>query len=137
MENIDVDKVVHRYLAKRRYDLDRYQNIKDDPQFKAKNNLRAKRWYEKNREKRLELYDKNKEVKCAYQQLTYYKKKDRLTEFVLKFPGRWKVLLDHGKLSDEDKRLGSSHYFPEDPDTESDDEYVDPETQERNPNFVY
>lgn len=133
MEHLDVDKIVRNYLAKRQYDTDRYERLKNDPEFRAKNNERSRIWYEKNREKRLEDYDANKELKCAYQQFGYYRKQGRLKEFVLRFPQRWKLLIDNDKLCEEDKNKGNEFYFPEEPET--DDE--DPDTGEKNPNFIY
>ncbi len=132
MDTIDVDKLVQSYLAKRKYDNDRYHKIKDNQEFKDQNNARAKKWYDANRQRRLDYYDANKQVKCAYQQFNYYKKQDRLSEFVLRFPSKWKLLLLNGKLSDDDKEKGAEHYIPEDPDSDE-----DPETGEVNPNFVY
>jgi len=130
MEGIDVDKIVKSYLSKRRYDTERYNSIKDDPEFKAKNNARAKRWYEGNREKRQDYYDDHKVVKCAYQQFNYYRKQDRLREFVLRHPSRWKILVENNKLTEEDKAKGQEVYYEQ-------EETEDEETGEVNPNFIY
>jgi|TARA_R110002050_G_scaffold216835_3_gene352864 hypothetical protein len=158
MDGIDVDRLIRNYLVKMKYDKQRYAEMKDDAEFKAKNCARSKQWYEDNRQKRIDYYDKHKEFKKAYQQYNYYHKKGRLVEFCQMYPEKCHLLIERrpkivecvtnltevlDKLDaemDEDFVYAQVDLLEQSEDEEDyaeDYNEVNQETGEVNPNFIY
>jgi len=95
-----INKILTDYKNRRLRDKMRYENIKDDEEFKIKNRQRAKLHYEKNKDKRKEKYIENNDLMKARNSYYYYKKKDKLDVLETKFPDRWDLLVNNGYIKD-------------------------------------
>lgn len=95
-----INKILTDYKNRRLRDKMRYENIKDDEEFKIKNRQRAKLHYEKNKDKRKEKYIENNDLMKARNSYYYYKKKDKLDVLETKFPDRWNLLVNNGYIKD-------------------------------------
>ena len=94
-----INKILNDYKNRRIRDKVRYETIKDNEEFKIKNRERAKLHYEQNKDKRKEKYIENNDFMRARNSYYYYKKKDKLDDLKIKYPERYKLLLDKGYIS--------------------------------------
>jgi len=78
----EVQQILHLYKAQKIRNKERYQKIKDTHDFKQKNRARANQHYHENKEMYKKRYDENKELSKAKSSFYYYKKHDRLDEFL-------------------------------------------------------
>ena len=95
-----INKILTDYKNRRLRDKMRYENIKDDEEFKIKNRERAKLHYIQNKDKRKEKYIENNDLMKARNSYYYYKKKDKLDILQTKYPERWQLLIDNNYIKD-------------------------------------
>lgn len=86
MDNISYDndkiiKVMNQYKRKQEKEKERYEKIKNDPEYKKKCCERSRLHYQKNKEKRAEKYNENKKYINAKQLLSYYTKNNKIEVF--------------------------------------------------------
>tara|TARA_R100000951_G_scaffold116751_1_gene130406 strand:+ start:6871 stop:7068 length:198 start_codon:yes stop_codon:yes gene_type:complete len=60
MENIEIKNLMTNYEKKLEYQKKKYNEKKDDEEFKIKNRQRANAWYHLNKERKKEYYLKKK-----------------------------------------------------------------------------
>ena len=89
---MDTEKIIAQYKARRERDKERYLQRKNDPEFIAQNRGRAKAHYEKNKDIKLQRYADNRELMNARSSLYYYKKKDKLDDFLKNCPDKVEIL---------------------------------------------
>ena len=76
----------------------KYAMKKDSEEFKSENRARQKHHYENNpeyKQKKLDNYHNNKQLfnwRCGYNK---FKRLDRLTEYIERWPDRYKFLCEH------------------------------------------
>jgi len=78
----EIEQILSLYKAQKIRNKERYQKIKDTEDFKQKNRARANQHYHENKEMYKKRYDENKELSKAKSSFYYYKKQDRLDEFL-------------------------------------------------------
>ena len=80
------EKIILQYLKVRSKANDKYKKeLKDNPDFIQKNREFAKNYYQKNKEKKFEYYDNNKEKIRLSARYNYYKQRNRLQDYLLKY----------------------------------------------------
>ncbi len=89
MNNVSYDndmiiKIVNQYKRKKEKEKERYEIIKNDPDYKKKCCERSRQHYQENKEKRKEKYNEKKEYNNAKQLLSYYIKNDKIDIFKVK-----------------------------------------------------
>ena len=99
MEETLIKKAIEQYKKKKANEYFNYhQKYKLDESFMQKNKERANKHYHENKEKSKLRYENNKEFVKARSSYNYYKKRDKLDVFILKFPERVKLLKDNSNL---------------------------------------
>ena len=92
------EKIILQYLKVRSKANQKYtQELKDNEEFIKKNREFAKNYYQKNKEKKFEYYDNNKEKIRLRARFNYYKQRDRLQDYLLKYSDE-----AHNFMSEED-----------------------------------
>tara|TARA_R110000822_G_scaffold54083_1_gene138920 strand:+ start:872 stop:1222 length:351 start_codon:yes stop_codon:yes gene_type:complete len=98
MSDDDKNKIILQYLTIRKKANNQYNlTKKDDPEFIKKNRTFAKNYYINNKNKKLEYYEDNKSKIRIRARYNYYKNKDRLDDYILKYKEE-----AHNFLSQED-----------------------------------
>tara|TARA_R110000803_G_scaffold59519_3_gene118190 strand:+ start:2351 stop:2656 length:306 start_codon:yes stop_codon:yes gene_type:complete len=87
-----IKSIVEQYQRKRAKEKERYQRIKDGEAFKTQNRERAKNHYNNNVEAKKQKYIDNRDFMNARSSYYYYKKKDRMEDFKLKYPEKVQIL---------------------------------------------
>jgi len=75
-----------------------YDKIKNTEEFKKKNRERAKKHYHENKaykKTKKDDYEKNKTLLNARSSYKYYKTRNRLDEFIEKFPDKYELVMNH------------------------------------------
>jgi len=85
-------KILEAYKRKRTKEKERYDKLKTDPEFVQKNRDRARAYYIAHRDKKVETYKMNKEIKSAKSLFHYYKSQGREDEFILKYPQKYDLI---------------------------------------------
>jgi len=99
MTDEEIKQVIRRYERRIRLDREKYQRVKDDPEFIKQNRERASAYYHANKEKKQQAYQDNKEIHKAKNLLRYWKKENKdLTQSETKHPEKYKILKDRGLL---------------------------------------
>lgn len=104
MENYTEDqihKVLKAYENKRQREKEHYLRKKDTEEFKKKNRANANQWYHKHKEIKKNIYENNKDIVLAKASYNYYFKLDRVAEFEVKFPQKYKLLKENGYLKEK------------------------------------
>ncbi len=89
---VEYEKLLAAYKRKQESDKKRYEILKQNPEFMARNRDRAKNHYAKNRERNIEKYKENREYNRAKSSFYYYKHKDKLDVFQEKYPERYEMV---------------------------------------------
>ena len=80
------EKIIMQYLKVRNKANEKYKKeLKDNPDFIQKNREFAKNYYQNNKEKKFEYYDNNKEKIRLRARYNYYKQRNRLDDYLLKY----------------------------------------------------
>ncbi len=80
------EKIILQYLKVRSKANDKYKTeLKDNEEFIKKNREFAKNYYNKNKDKKFEYYDNNKEKIRLRARYNYYKQRNRLQDYLLKY----------------------------------------------------
>jgi len=80
------EKIIIQYIKVRKKANEKYNTqLKDDEEFIKKNRQFAKNYYDNNKSKKFEYYDNNKEKIRLKARYNYYKQKDRLSDYILKY----------------------------------------------------
>jgi len=80
------EKIIIQYIKVRKKANEKYNTqLKDDEEFIKKNRQFAKNYYDNNKSKKYEYYDANKEKIRLKARYNYYKQKDRLNDYILKY----------------------------------------------------
>tara|TARA_R100000935_G_scaffold40973_1_gene62495 strand:- start:23 stop:352 length:330 start_codon:yes stop_codon:yes gene_type:complete len=95
MNEEEIIKVLQYYKEKREYDRYRYHNyLKNDPEWVDKQKKWNRESYHKHRDKRLEYNNKNKDIINTKNLYRWYYKNNKQDDFKLKFPDKYKLLVD-------------------------------------------
>ena len=92
IDDIQIEKLLNNYKLKRISDKQRYENIRDDIDFKIKNRKRAKIYYLNNKTKIRDKYIENSEYIKARNSYYYYFKNDKIDKFIEKYPERYDLI---------------------------------------------
>ena len=80
------EKIIIQYIKVRKKANEKYNTqLKDDEEFIKKNRQFAKNYYDNNKSKKFEYYDNNKERIRLKARYNYYKQKNRLNDYILKY----------------------------------------------------
>ncbi len=91
---VEVDKLLTAYKRKQQKEKERYERLKQNPEFVKQNRLRAKENYDKNKNKKYERYQQNLDLERAKSSFYYYLKKNNLDAFEARYPDRFKMVED-------------------------------------------
>jgi hypothetical protein len=91
---VEVDKLLTAYKRKQQKEKERYDRLKDNPDFVKKNRIRAKNHYDKNKEKKMEKYKSNIDYERAKSSFYYYKKRNNIEAFKSRYPERYELMKD-------------------------------------------
>ena len=95
MTDEEIKHILEKYKKRLEYDRSRYHEVlKNDPEFIEKNRARAREHYALNKEVKKTLYEENKPIMRARSSYRYYKKQSRESEFIEKYPDKYKILVD-------------------------------------------
>lgn len=97
----ELQRMIRAYEKKRAREKKHYNKVKDTEEFKKQNRQRAKEWYERNQGTRKNYYENNKQLTIAKNSYNYYRKLDRVNDFKIKHPKKYKLLVDNHYLSEE------------------------------------
>jgi len=100
------EKEIQRILAIHKNMLEssrkRYHEVKKhDPEFIKKNRERSNKWYELNRDKRIEKYNNEKHMINAKASYNYYKNKNNLELFKVRHKAKYDILVDVGYIKED------------------------------------
>ena len=85
-----VQKAIARYENEKQKRYDKYHDLlKHDPVFVAKNRENAKNHYYKHRAELTEKYKQSPETAKAKNLFRYYKRQNRVADFMTKHPEKW------------------------------------------------
>ena len=94
-------KIIIQYIKVRKKANEKYNNqLKDDEEFIKKNRQFAKNYYDNNKSKKFEYYDNNKEKIRLKARYNYYKQKDRLSDYILKYEEDAPKFLSEKEIND-------------------------------------
>lgn len=96
LNEIQIGNVLKSYKNKKEREKDRYDKMKNDPEFIKLNRERSKKHYIENKEKYKCKYDNNKELMKARNSYYYYRNKKDIDKFKSKFPERVDLLIITG-----------------------------------------
>jgi hypothetical protein len=94
----EINHILESYKKIKNTNKKYYDKIKDTDEFKKKNRERAKKHYHENKEykkTKRDDYEKNKAFLNARSSCKYYEKKNRLDEFIEKFPEKYEIVMNH------------------------------------------
>ena len=95
----EIKQLIRRYERRLITDREKYQRVKDDPEFIKQNRKRASDHYQANKDKKLQAYQDNKEFYKARSLLRYWQRQNKdLSEIETKHPDKYKILKDRGLL---------------------------------------
>ncbi len=94
--DVEITKIIEVYKKQRERDRKRWLVRKQNPEFMESNRLRAKAHYEKNKQNKKDNYEKNKDFHKTRALFNYYKRNNRIQDFVDKYPDGAKLLENHG-----------------------------------------
>ena len=95
----EIKQVIRRYERRITLDREKYQRVKDDPEFIKQNRERATKYYHDNKEKKKQRYEENKELIKAKNTLRYWKQNNKdLTQLEHKHPEKYKILKERGLI---------------------------------------
>lgn len=112
MENYSeeqIHRVLKAYENKRQREKEHYNRKKDTEEFKKKNRANANQWYYKNKEIKKNIYQNNKDLVLAKASYNYYFKLDRVAEFEVKFPQKYKLLQENHYLKEKKPESSTSN----------------------------
>ena len=98
----EINYVLEFYKKNRERNKAYYDKIKDTDEFKKKNRERAKKHYHENKaykKTKKDEYEKNKTLLNARSAYKYYQKRDRLDEFIEKFPDKYELVMNNQRSS--------------------------------------
>ena len=95
----EIKQVIRRYERRIRLDREKYQRVKDDPEFIKQNRERATKYYHDNKDKKKQQYEENKEIIKAKNTLRYWKQHNKdLSQLENKHPEKYKILKERGLI---------------------------------------
>lgn len=95
------EKILIQYIKVRNKANVKYNTkLKDDEEFIKKNRQFAKNYYDKNKSKKFEYYDNNKEKIRLRARYNYYKQKNRLNDYLLKYENEASNFLSEQEIND-------------------------------------
>ena len=99
MTDEEIKQIIRRYERRLITDREKYQRVKDDPEFIKQNRERARLHYQENKDRKLQEYQDNKEFYKARSLLRYWQRQNKdLSEIETKHPDKYKILKDRGLL---------------------------------------
>jgi len=95
----EIKTAMNQYQARKEYQKKRYDQTKDNPEFREKNCRRVTEWY-KNGGNQIKAgyYLKNQERSRLVSHMCYYKKNGRMREYKNTFPERYQRIMDINPL---------------------------------------
>jgi hypothetical protein len=94
----EINHILESYKKIKNTNKKYYDKIKDTDEFKKKNRERAKKHYHENKaykKTKKDDYEKNKTFLNARSSYKYYKTRNRLDEFIEKFPDKYELVMNH------------------------------------------
>ena len=104
-----IQRVLKAYENKRQREKERYDKVKETEEFKMKNRSHVKNWYHKNKEIRKQIYENNKDIVLARASYNYYFKLDRIEEFKVKYPQKYKLLKENNYFKEKKPEESTSY----------------------------
>tara|TARA_R110000803_G_scaffold102283_1_gene170341 strand:+ start:13314 stop:13691 length:378 start_codon:yes stop_codon:yes gene_type:complete len=93
----DIQKIINQYKNKREREYKKYhETLKLDEAFCQKNKQRALEYYYKNKDAKKEKYKNDNEFIKARSSFQYYKKNNRVDDFISKYPLKCELLTSRG-----------------------------------------
>ena len=94
MSHEQTQKILSAYKMKRAKEKERYNRLREDPEFVKKNRDRAKAYYIANKDQKKETYKMNAEIRGAKSLLNYYESQGKIDEFILKYPHKYALIAE-------------------------------------------
>jgi hypothetical protein len=101
----ELANILTQYKKQRERVKKNYEKIKDTDQWKERNRANAKTYYHKHKDEFKERYQEDAEFNRARSSFYYYKKQNRLQDFMLKYPGRMETLINRDYFRDQNPFL--------------------------------
>lgn len=107
-DNDKITKIIDAYKKRQQRDRAKYLRNKDDPNFIMQNRARAKAHYESHyKDIKKSNYENNKEFNQVKSLYYYYKKTNKIDQFINKYPKKVEILTNHGFTVDSGSGSGS------------------------------
>ena len=94
--NIDINKIIENYKKNKIKRDNKYKEKKEEPEFKENNKKRCKEYYDKRKDSFKQSYEANKDLRKNKALFNYYKKLNRIDDFIKRKPEIVKALRDKG-----------------------------------------
>jgi hypothetical protein len=92
----DLQKIIESYKKTQARERRKYERRKQNPNFVIQNRERAKAWYEANKELKSKNYSDNKQFLNCRSLYNYYKRQNRIDQFIEKYPDKVSYLESQG-----------------------------------------
>ena len=96
----ELANILTQYKKQRERVKKNYEKIKHTDDWKQRNRVNAKTYYHKHKDEVRERYKEDAEFNRARSSYYYYKKQDRLQDFMIKYPGRMEILINRDYFRD-------------------------------------
>ncbi len=108
-DNDKITKIIDSYKKRRERDRAKYLRNKDDPNFVQQNRARAKAHYDAHYKETKKInYQNNKEFNQVKSLYYYYKRTNKIDQFMKKYPQKIEILTNHGFSIDSGSGSGSA-----------------------------
>ena len=96
-DNDKINKIIESYKKRRDRDKAKYLRKKNDPNFVQQNRARAKAHYEAHyKDIKKNNYESNKELNQCKSLFYYYRKNNKVDEYIKKYPEKVEILTNQG-----------------------------------------
>ena len=96
-DNDKLTKIIEAYKKRRDRDKAKYERKKNDPNFVQQNRARAKAHYQAHyKDIKKSNYESNKELNQCKSLFYYYRKNNKVDEYIKKYPEKVEILTNHG-----------------------------------------
>ena len=96
----ELANILTQYKKQRERVKKNYEKIKHTDDWKQRNRVNAKTYYHKHKDEVRGRYKEDAEFNRARSSYYYYKKQDRLQDFMIKYPGRMEILINRDYFRD-------------------------------------
>ena len=96
LTELEINKIVENYKKQKLREKTKYQNVKDNDDFKIKNRERARLHYQNNKAIKKQKYQDHRDILNAKSLLQYYKYNDKVDIFKDKHQDKLEILNKYG-----------------------------------------